>query len=93
MAPALAFARAQVLAETEPLAAQVRRLQQEAKELAITHVQCLELALVTVGRLASEVSDGGEAYPPGMRDLALRISADSRTRALTLRALLDRACS
>jgi hypothetical protein len=68
-------------------------LQQEARELAITHVQCLELALITAGRLALEIGDGGEAYPPGMRDLALRISADSRARALTLRTLLDRACS
>ena len=90
MASATTLTTAPVPGGGEPLAAQVRHLQDEARELAVTHVQCLELALITVGRLAADVGDGGDAYPPGVRDLAMRISADNRSRALMLRALLDR---
>jgi hypothetical protein len=74
----------------EPLGQQVRRLQAEAKALALVHAQCLELALLSADRLAAEIAAGGEAYPPGVRELARQAAAENGNRARLLQALLGR---
>lgn len=74
-------------AAPEALAARVRRLQAEAKTLAVQHVQSLEAALAAVIGIADEVANGGGAYPPGVRDLAARIALDSNARVQTLHAI------
>jgi len=74
----------------ETVAERVRRLQAEAKQLAKDHVRSLSAALVNVEQLALEISEGGEAYPPGVRDLARRMVEDCESRVQTLEAIVSR---
>ena len=74
----------------ETVAERVRRLQAEAKQLAKDHVRSLSAALVNVEQLALEIAEGGEAYPPGVRDLARRMVEDCETRVQTLEAIVSR---
>ena len=93
MTPALALISDTRTPATETLAGQIRRLQHEAKDLASTHLQCLEVALATVRRIGDEVADGGDAYPPGVRDIARRIASECGAQGLMLRALVERVSS
>lgn len=76
--------------QAEALSARVRRLQAEAKSLAREHVQALEDALIAVERLSAEIADGGEAYPPGVRDIARRLVEECEQRVQTLEAIVGR---
>ena len=62
--------------KTETVAERVRRLQQEAKLLAKDHIRSLSAQMVVVEQMAAEIADGGEAYPPGVRELASRLVED-----------------
>jgi hypothetical protein len=77
-------------AKTETVAQRVRRLQQEAKTLAKDHVRALNQAIVDVETLAAEIAEGGDAYPPGVRDLARRLVEDCEARVQTLEAIVAR---
>ncbi len=74
----------------EPLSQRVRRLQVEARALAKEHVESLREALADVSRLASEISEGGEAYPVGAREVARRLAEDAKFQSLTLGAITER---
>lgn len=74
----------------ESMSDRVRRLQSEARDLARDHVSALEQALVGVARLASEIAEGGEAYPVGARQIARQLIAECDGRAQTLDAILAR---
>jgi hypothetical protein len=74
----------------ETVAQRVRRLQQEAKELAKDHIKALNTAIVEVETLAAEIAEGGDAYPPGVRDLARRLVEDCESRVQTLEAIVAR---
>ena len=74
----------------ETVGDQIRRLQSEAKGLAREHVKALERALANVERIASEISEGGEAYPVGVREIARRLVDDCQTRAHSLDAIASR---
>jgi hypothetical protein len=76
--------------KTETVAQRVRRLQQEAKTLAKDHVRALNQAIVDVETLAAEIAEGGDAYPPGVRDLARRLVEDCEARVQTLEAIVAR---
>jgi hypothetical protein len=81
---------------TEPLRAEtvaerVRRLQAEAKQLAKDHVRALTAAMTEVEHMAAEIAEGGDAYPPGVRDLARRFVEDCEARVQTLEAIASRA--
>ena len=76
--------------KAETVAQRVRRLQAEAKTLAKDHVRALNQALVDVETLAAEIADGGDAYPPGVRDLARRLVEDCEARVQTLEAIVAR---
>jgi hypothetical protein len=78
--------------KTETVAQRVRRLQQEARQLAKDHIRSLNQALVDVEQLAAEIADGGDAYPPGVRDLARRLVEDCEMRVQTLDAIVARTC-
>ncbi len=69
----------------------VRALQAEARGLAREHIEALAASLLATQRLADDIAAGGEAYPPGVRDIARRLSEDSAAKALTLEALSARA--
>lgn len=71
----------------EPVSAKVRRLQAEARGLAREHVNALTAALLQVEQLSVEIAGGGDAYPPGVRDLCRRIAEDAIARGQTLAAI------
>ncbi|HBV12106.1 MAG TPA: hypothetical protein DEB60_03140 [Brevundimonas sp.] len=54
----------------ETTAERVKRLQAEARALAIEQVEALEAALCKAADMAREIADGGDAYPVGARELA-----------------------
>lgn len=74
----------------ETLSERIRRLQTEAKDLAREHIQALEAALDEVERIAAEIANGGEAYPPGVRDIAMRLAEEAHLKAQSLEALSQR---
>lgn len=76
--------------KTETVAQRVRRLQAEAKQLAKDHVGSLTAAMAELEQLATEIADGGDAYAPGIRDIARRLAEDLGSRGQTLEAIAAR---
>lgn len=74
----------------ETVAQRIARLQAEARSLAAEHVGDLCVALDHVEKLAAEIADGGDAYPPGVRDIAMRLAEESHVKAQTITALMER---
>ena len=68
----------------------VRRLQMEARALAVEQVEALERVLKQAADMAREIADGGDAYPVGARELAGRLASDLPARAETLKAIVQR---
>ena len=81
---------AQIGTKTETVAERVRRLQAEARQLAKDHIHALSAAMVEVEHMAAEIAEGGDAYPPGVRDLARRFVEDVEARVQTLEAITAR---
>lgn len=79
-----------VVPKEETVAQRVLRLQQEARDLAREHIGTLIAELGRVRLTAHEIATGGDAYPPGIRDLALRTVEDCEARYQTLEAILNR---
>lgn len=71
--------------------ARVMRLMAEARAAADEQVQSLERALAIVASLSADVSEGGEAYPPGVRDIAKRIAGDAAWCSQTLGSIMSHA--
>ena len=69
----------------------VKRLQLEARALAVEQVEALERVLLEASRLAREIADGGDAYPVGARELASRLASDLPAKSETLKAIVSRA--
>ena len=76
--------------KSETVAERVRRLQAEAKQLAKDHIKTLTTAMVDLEQLAAEIADGGDAYAPGVRDVARRLVEDLDSRVQTLEAIVAR---
>jgi hypothetical protein len=85
-----AEATALVPAKAETVAERVRRLQAEARQLAKDHIHALSQAMSDVEQMAAEIAEGGDAYPPGVRDLARRFVEDIDSRIQTLEAISAR---
>ena len=79
-----------VLPKSETVAQRVQRLQTEARQLAKDHVKSLTSAMVDLEQLAAEIADGGDAYAPGIRDIARRLVEDLEARVQTLDAIAAR---
>ena len=74
----------------ETVAARVQRLQAEARALAQGHV-ALMIDKVSEGlALAAEISEGGEAYPVGVREAARQLVESGEALIQTTRAVLAR---
>lgn len=71
----------------ETLGQKIVRLQTEAKQLAADHVIELQKAMSVVEDMAKDISEGGEAYLPGVRDLARKLMEDMEARSNTLEAI------
>jgi hypothetical protein len=68
----------------------VKRLQLEARALAVEQIEALDRLLIQAADMAREIAEGGDAYPVGARELAGRLAADLPARAQTLRAVVNR---
>jgi hypothetical protein len=77
-------------ASPEALSQRIRRLQAEARQLAKDHIRLLSSQLVAVEQMAAEIAEGGEAYPPGIRDVCSRLVEDLDARVQTLAAIAAR---
>ena len=75
----------------ETTADRVKRLQLEARALALEQVEALEKVLMQAAALAREIAEGGDAYPVGARELASRMASDLPARSDTLKAIVSRA--
>ena len=76
---------------TASLTERIRGLQAEAKGLAREQVDALRASLAETQRLAEEIAQGGEVYPPGVREIAGRLGDETLAKALTLAAIMARA--
>lgn len=72
----------------ESTAERVKRLQSEARALALEQVEALEVALMKASEMAREIAEGGDAYPVGARELASRLVQDLPAKAETMKAIL-----
>lgn len=80
-----------LMRQPETTTDRVKRLQLEARALAVEQVEVLEKALLEAAALAKEIADGGDAYPVGARELAGRLVTDLPSKAETLKAIVGRA--
>lgn len=74
----------------ESVAQRVRRLQAEARQLAKDHVKALASAMAQLEDLASEIAEGGDAYSPGVREVARQLAEELDSRVQTLEAISAR---
>lgn len=79
-----------LMRKPETTADRVKRLQLEARALAVEQVEVLERALLEAAALAREIADGGDAYPLGAREIASRLVTDLPSKAETLKAIVGR---
>lgn len=68
------------------LGALIARLTGEARDAAREHVGELDAALARVALLAQDVSEGGEAYPVGIRAICRSLAASMPLQQRSLRA-------
>ncbi len=80
-----------LMRQPETTADRVRRLQLEARALAVEQVEALEKVLIQAAAMAREIAEGGDAYPVGARELAGRLVSDLPSKAETLKAIVSRA--
>ena len=74
----------------ETTSGRVKRLQMEARALAVEQVEALEKVLIQAAAMAEEIAEGGDAYPVGARELAGRLASDLPAKAQTLKAVVSR---
>ena len=72
-------------------AQRIRGLQEQARQLAREEMAVLADDIAGLAAHAAEVSEGGEAYPPGVRELSSRIAEELGMHARVLRAIMERA--
>jgi hypothetical protein len=72
------------------LSQRVGQLQAEAKRLAGEHIDALRANLIQTQQIADEIARGGDAYPPGVRDIARRLGEDSVAKALMIEGIMAR---
>ncbi|MDB5422098.1 MAG: hypothetical protein JWR59_2045 [Brevundimonas sp.] len=68
----------------------VKRLQLEARALAIEQVEALEAVLFQAASMAKDIAEGGDAYPVGAREIASRLMADLPQKAETIKTIVSR---
>jgi hypothetical protein len=74
----------------ETPSSRAKRLMAEARTAALEHVAALEGALEAAASLAQDVSEGGDAYPVGVRELARQLSEETYSRLQTLNAIMSK---
>lgn len=74
----------------ETTADRVKRLQAEARALAVEEVEALDRLIVQTASAARAIAEGGDAYPVGAREIAARLASDLPNKAETLRMIVGR---
>jgi hypothetical protein len=67
--------------------ARLSRLMMEAHQAADEQVKALEDALLNIAYLSAEISEGGDVYPVGVREICRRLAEESVWRAQTLESI------
>ncbi len=80
----------QMMRTPETTAERVKRLQVEARALAVEQVEAFEKILLQAAEMAKEIADGGDAYPVGAREIASRLYSDLPIKAETIRTIVAR---
>ncbi|WP_292051972.1 MULTISPECIES: hypothetical protein [unclassified Brevundimonas] len=80
-----------LMRKPESTAERVKRLQAEARALALEQVEALEQTLIKAANMAREIAEGGDAYPVGAREIASRLSEDLPSKAETIKHIVHRA--
>ena len=80
-----------LMRQPETTADRVKRLQLEARALAVEQVEALESLLIKAADMAREIAEGGDAYPVGAREIANRLASDLPSKSETLKAIVSRA--
>ena len=58
--------------------------------MAKDHVKSFTEAMAELEQLAAEIAEGGEAYAPGVRDIARRLAEELDNRVQTVEAISAR---
>jgi hypothetical protein len=69
----------------------LRRLRQEMRMLAREQVEALARDVEAISQRATDIAEGGDAYPAGVREMASRIAADLPEKAKGLLMIMERA--
>ena len=80
----------EIMKAPETTSDRVRRLQLEARSLALEQVEALEVVLLKASEMAREIAEGGDAYPVGAREIASRLHVDLPSKAETIRAIVHK---
>ena len=75
----------------ESLAEKMRRLREEAQASARAHTRVFLRILDELDAIAADISDGGEAYPVGVREAARQLSSDLEGARLNVTSIIERA--
>ena len=79
-----------LMRKPETTGERVKRLQMEARALAVEQVETLEKLLLEASALSREIAEGGDAYPVGAREIASRLAADLPTKVETMKQIIGR---
>jgi hypothetical protein len=74
----------------ESTSERVKRLQLEARALALEQVEALEVVLTQAAGMAKEIAEGGDAYPVGAREIASRLMTDLPQKVETMKTIISR---
>lgn len=74
----------------ETPAERIKRLQLEARVLAREQIEAMERQMMALAAQARELSMGGEAYPPGVREMCARMAEDLEAKASSMEAVMER---
>ncbi|HLK26344.1 MAG TPA: hypothetical protein VKT30_16930 [Caulobacteraceae bacterium] len=77
-------------AANESLAEATRRLHDESLAKAQDHSRAMELAVSELEAVADQIANGGDAYLPGVREVARRLALELGHARTSLTAILCR---
>lgn len=69
----------------------IQQLRAETRSLVLEHISRLKESLLKTQQIADQIADGGEVYPPGVRELARSLREEAAAKAQTLGAIMARA--
>jgi hypothetical protein len=75
----------------ETPADRIRRLRAELKDAANGELEELDTAIEHLREIAQTIADGGEAFPPGVREICRILAEDVVAQAKSIDLILQRA--